>query len=82
MKNFINFPPRTTVGTSPKLISNRKFFANLVATTEFQQMLDKDVNSIRIDLIRKMKYCDSVVMDQDILNDFYDREVDQTKMKK
>lgn len=29
---------------------------------------------------KKMKYCDEAIMDQKVLTEFYDHELDQTKM--
>ncbi|XP_050562370.1 uncharacterized protein LOC118268142 [Spodoptera frugiperda] len=80
LKSFVNYPSKTTVGFAPKFTSNRKFFANMISTPEFRNTLAKDEEELRQDLIRKMKFCDSVVMDQDLLQALYDREVDQSKM--
>lgn len=54
----------------------------MISTVEFKNTLQTDEEELRHELIKKMKYCDAVVMDQDLLRDMYDREVDQTKMKK
>ncbi|XP_022825574.1 uncharacterized protein LOC111355753 [Spodoptera litura] len=80
LKSFVNYPSKTTVGFAPKFTSNRKFFANMISTPEFRNTLARDEEELRQDLIKKMKYCDVVVMDQDLLPALYDREVDQSKM--
>lgn len=43
-------------------------------------MLAKDEEALRKNLVKKLKYCDEAVMDPSILQDFYDREVDQSKI--
>lgn len=43
-------------------------------------MLAKDEEEIRKDLVKKLQYCDMNVMDKELLKDFYDREVDQSKI--
>lgn len=68
------------MGFAPRFTSNRKFFANLLSTPEFKNMVETDEKELRQNLINKMKYCDSVVMDEGLLQTMYDREVDQTKM--
>lgn len=70
------------MGFAPKFTSNRKFFANMISTVEFKNTLQKDEEELRRGLIKKMRYCDSVIMDQEVMRDLYDREVDLTKMKK
>ncbi|KAF9414107.1 hypothetical protein HW555_007866 [Spodoptera exigua] len=80
LKSFVIYPSKTTVGFLPKFTSNRRFFANMISTPEFRNALAKDEEELRADLMRKMRYCDSVVMDQDLLLALYDREVDQSKM--
>ncbi|KOB64743.1 DNA ligase [Operophtera brumata] len=70
----------TTVGLSVKYTTNRKFFANLLTTPEFMAMLAKDVAEIEQNQNKKMKYCEDVVMDEDILEEFYDKEVDPSKL--
>ncbi|KPJ19516.1 hypothetical protein RR48_11143 [Papilio machaon] len=79
---YVNYPMKTTVGSSPDFTSNRKFFANLISTPAFKEMLAKDTREIRMSYYLKMKYCDVAVLDQQILRDFYDHEVDQTKVRK
>ncbi|CAK1598836.1 unnamed protein product [Parnassius mnemosyne] len=80
LHNFVNYPMKTTVGFNPKYSSNRKFFANMISTPAFKEILTKDVYEMRIGYLKKMKYCDEAIMDQQILKDFYDREVDQSKV--
>lgn len=82
MKAFLYSPQRTTVGLAHKYTSNRKFFANLIYHKAFKTMLQEDENKLQRDVIKKYEYCDNVVMDQNILKNFYDREVDQSKLKK
>lgn len=75
----MNFPAKTTVGFAPKFTTNRKFFANLISTPAFKEILAKDEIELRKNLVKKMQFCDSAVMNQDLLQDMYDREVDQAK---
>lgn len=82
MQTFILSPSRTTVGFAPKFIKNRKFFANLINTKFYKSMLHDDENTVKMNLIRKFEFCDEMIMDQNILKEFYDREVDQTKFRK
>lgn len=79
MQQFINRPARTTVGLAPKFTANRKFFANMITTSAFKEMLSKDEDEIWASLIKKIKYCDQVVMDQDILKEYFGRD-DPTKI--
>lgn len=78
--DFINFPSKTTVGFAPKFTNNRKFFANLLSAPAFKEMLANDEDELKRDIIKKLQYCDQAIMDQDLLRDFYDREVDLTKI--
>ncbi|CAB3257714.1 unnamed protein product [Arctia plantaginis] len=80
LKNFVNYPPKTTIGLAPKFTSNRKYFANLISSIGFKTMLANDEEEIRRDKVRKLKYCDKVIMDVNVLKEFYDREIDLTKM--
>lgn len=82
MKAFLYSPQRTTVGLAHKYTSNRKFFANLIYHKAFKAMLQEDESKLQRDIIKKLEYCDNVVMDQNMLKDFYDREVDQSKLRK
>lgn len=52
----------------------------MITTTAFKEMLSKDAEEIWNNLIKKLKYCDEVVMDQELLKEFYDREVDPSKI--
>lgn len=79
LQTFVNFPAKTTVGFAPKFTTNRKFFANLISTPAFKEILAKDEIELRKNLVKKMQFCDSAVMNQDLLQDMYDREVDQAK---
>lgn len=45
-------------------------------------MLQEDESKLQHDTIKKIQYCDNAVMDQNMLKDFYDREVDQSKLRK
>ncbi|KAJ8727598.1 hypothetical protein PYW07_001717 [Mythimna separata] len=80
LKNFVNYPSITTVGYAPKFTSNRKFFANLLSSPEFKKVLEADEKELRKNMVMKMQYCDSLVMDENLLKPMYDREVDQTKL--
>ncbi|KAL0832829.1 hypothetical protein ABMA28_000989 [Loxostege sticticalis] len=80
IQKFINFPSKTTVGTAPKFTMNRKFFANMLSSAGFKQMVEEDEEALKKDLIKKLKYCDEATMDKELLKDFYDREVDQSKI--
>ncbi|XP_047022567.1 uncharacterized protein LOC124631963 [Helicoverpa zea] len=80
LKSFVNYPSKTTVGFAPKFTSNRRFFANMVSHPEFRNTLARDEEELRAAMIRKMRYCDSVVMDQELLQPMYEREVDQSKI--
>lgn len=80
VQRFVNYPSKTTVGLATKFTANRKFFANMITTTAFKEMLSKDAEEIWNNLIKKLKYCDEVVMDQELLKEFYDREVDPSKI--
>lgn len=82
MKAFLYSPQRTTVGLAHKYTSNRKFFANLISHKAFKTMLQEDEAKLQRDIIKKLEYCDNAVMDQNMLKDFYDREVDQSKLRK
>ncbi|XP_026321973.1 uncharacterized protein LOC113231709 [Hyposmocoma kahamanoa] len=82
LQTFILSPARTTVGFAPKFIKNRKFFANLINTKFYKSMLQQDENTVKMNLIKKLEFCDEMIMDQNLLKEFYDREVDQTKLKK
>ncbi|CAH2071222.1 unnamed protein product, partial [Iphiclides podalirius] len=64
LHGFVNYPMKTTVGISPKYTSNRKFFANLMNTPAFKEILAKDINKMRLDFYKKLKYCDEATMDQ------------------
>ncbi|KAI8424381.1 hypothetical protein MSG28_002907 [Choristoneura fumiferana] len=79
LQTFVNFPAKTTVGFAPKFTTNRKFFANLISTPAFKEILAKDEIELRKNLVKKLQFCDSAVMNQDLLRDLYDREVDQAK---
>ncbi|XP_068631364.1 uncharacterized protein [Battus philenor] len=80
LHGYVYYPMKTTVGSSPKFTSNRKFFANLINTPGFKETLAKDVWEMRMAFYNKMKYCDEAILDQQVLKDFYDHEVDQTKV--
>lgn len=80
LKSFVNYPSKTTVGFAPKFTTNRKFFANMISTTAFKDMVAKDEEEIRRHFVGKLKYCDDVTMDENIIRDLYDREVDQGKI--
>lgn len=80
VQSHINYPAKTTVGIGVKFTNNRRYFANLISTPQFKEMLAKDEEALRNGFIEKMKYCNDVIMDKEILNDFYDREVDQSKL--
>ncbi|XP_039750091.1 uncharacterized protein LOC120626598 [Pararge aegeria] len=80
LHSYINAFSKTTVGYAPQFTSNRKFFANMINTAVFKNMLEKDVVTLQKNFLEKMKFCCSSVMNQDTLRQFYDREVDQTKI--
>lgn len=82
LQSFLYSPPRTTVGLEHKYTSNRKFFANLISHKFFKAMVREDESKLQRDIIKKLEYCDEAVMDQKMLNDFYDREVDQSRLRK
>ncbi|XP_045494496.1 uncharacterized protein LOC123693443 [Colias croceus] len=77
---YINTPSKTTVGVADKFTTNRKFFANMISTTAFKNMLATDVKELKKNMAKKLRYCDDSIMNQEILNEFYEREVDQTRM--
>jgi hypothetical protein len=52
----------------------------MLGTAAFKDMLANDDEELRKDFRKKMKYCDEAVMDPLILREFYDREVDQSKI--
>lgn len=76
LNSYVNALSRTTVGVpiARRLTDNRKFFANLLASNELQEMLDKDVKKLRKSLVEKLKFCDTVTMTKANLKDFYERE--------
>ncbi|XP_023942453.2 uncharacterized protein LOC112048973 [Bicyclus anynana] len=80
LNSYINDFSKTTVGYAPLFTSNRKFFANMLNTAAFKNMMEKDINTLHLNYLEKMKFCDESVMDQDSLRQFYDKEVDQTKL--
>ncbi|CAB3239295.1 unnamed protein product [Arctia plantaginis] len=53
LKNFVNYPPKTTIGLAPKFTSNRKYFANLISSIGFKTMLANDEEEIRRDKVFK-----------------------------
>ncbi|CAB3257717.1 unnamed protein product [Arctia plantaginis] len=80
LKSFVNYPSKTTVGFAPKFTGNRKFFANMISTLGFKEMLANDEEDLRKDFVKKLRYCDNAVMDENIMPELYDREVDQSKI--
>ncbi|XP_045765502.1 uncharacterized protein LOC123867497 [Maniola jurtina] len=80
LHSYINAFSKTTVGYAPQFTGNRKFFANMINTAAFKNTLEKDVATIQRNFVEKMKFCDSSVMDTENLRQYYDREVDQTKL--
>ncbi|KAJ8733262.1 hypothetical protein PYW08_001560 [Mythimna loreyi] len=80
LKTYVNYPSITTVGYAPRFTSNRKFFANMLNSPEFKSVLAADERQLKENMVMKMKYCDSVVMDEQLIKFMYDREVDQTKL--
>lgn len=83
LQSFIYSPARTTVGFPPKYVTtNRKFFANLISTKYYKAMIRQDERTVKKNLIKKLEYCDEMIMDENMLKEFYDREVDQSKLRK
>lgn len=82
LQGFIFSPARTTVGFAPKFVTNRKFFANLISTKFFKSMIHQDEKAVLMNLVKKMEFCDEMIMDESMLQEFYDREVDQSKLRK
>nr|XP_034829667.1 uncharacterized protein LOC117986853 [Maniola hyperantus] len=80
LHSYINAFSKTTVGYAPQFTGNRKFFANMINTATFKNVLEKDVATLQTNFVEKMKFCDSSVMDTESLRQYYDREVDQTKL--
>ncbi|XP_053603635.1 uncharacterized protein LOC128671300 [Plodia interpunctella] len=76
LQSFVNYESKTTVGFAPKFTGNRRFFANMIGTPQFKNMLEEDEEQLRKSMVQKMKYCDEVVMDEELLKDFYDKEVE------
>lgn len=52
----------------------------MLSSAGFKQMVEEDEEALKKDLIKKLKYCDEATMDKELLKDFYDREVDQSKI--
>ncbi|CAH2105794.1 unnamed protein product [Euphydryas editha] len=80
LHSYVNAFSKTTVGYSPQFTANRKFFANMINTLAFKKMLTKDIKSLHQNILEKIQFCDQSVLTQDVLKQFYDREVDQTKL--
>lgn len=82
LQAYIFSPARTTVGFGPKFVTNRKFFANLISTKFYKTMINQDELTVKKNLVKKMEFCDEMIMDENMLKEFYDREVDQSKLRK
>lgn len=82
MQAFIFSPARTTVGFAPKFVTNRKFFANLISTKFYKSMIREDEKVVKQNFVKKLEFCDEMIMDENMLKEFYDREVDQSKLRK
>lgn len=52
----------------------------MISTRGFKDMLANDEEELRKDFVKKLRYCDNAVMDENLISELYDREVDQSKI--